>query len=346
MVEIKIKDIKMEFIKFPSIEQFRHVIQKVTNSTRYVGKDEETQKPIYDYNKELPTIEFIGTTKIHGTNFCIGYNPIDSEFWFQSRNNIITPIKDNLDSARFAYDRLDCFKDIVSKIENPNNENIWIYGEFAGKGIQDGVSVSEVEKFFTIFKIKVGNIWLSDDFINGLDNYTEYRIFNSLFFGHKTIQIDFNKPELSQNKLIEMTLEIEQECPVGKAFGISGIGEGLVFSAVGSEYNSSEYWFKSKGEKHSVTKVKKLVEVDVEKIKSNEEFVEKTVTENRLRQGLEYLKEMKIELSPKSTGDFIRWVHNDILKEEKDVMDISGISEKDLGKLVSVKAKTWFFQNM
>ena len=55
---------------------------------------------------------------------------------------------------------------------------------------------------------------------------------------------------------------------------------------------------------------------------------------------------MKIELSPKSTGDFIRWVHNDILKEEKDVMDISGISEKDLGKLVSVKAKTWFFQNM
>lgn len=336
----------IEFKAFPSIEQFRHVIQKVKNSTQYIGKDEETQKPIYDYNKELPTIEFIGTTKIHGTNFCIGFNPVDNEFWFQSRNNIITPIKDNLGSARFAYDRLDCFKDIVNKIENPNNENIWIYGEFAGKGIQDGVSVSEVEKFFTIFKIKVGNIWLSDDFINGLDNYTEHRIFNSLFFGHKTIQIDFNKPELSQNKLIEMTLEIEQECPVGKAFGISGIGEGLVFSAVGSEYNSSEYWFKSKGEKHSVTKVKKLVEVDVEKIENISKFVDSVLTENRMLQGFQYLIESNKELSEKSTGDFIRWCHNDIVKEETDRMIVSNITEKDLGKYISNIAKKWFFNKL
>lgn len=335
-----------EFKAFPSIEQFRHVIQKVKNSTRYVGKDEETQKPIYDYNKELPTIEFIGTTKIHGTNFCIGFNPVDNEFWFQSRNNIITPIKDNLGSARFAYDRLDCFKDIVNKIENPNNENIWIYGEFAGKGIQDGVSVSEVDKFFTIFKIKVGNIWLSNDFINSLDNYTEYRIYNCFMFGHKTIQIDFNKPELSQNKLIEMTLEIEQECPVGKAFGVSGIGEGLVFSAIGSEYNSSEYWFKSKGEKHSVTKVKKLVEVDVEKIENISKFVESVLTENRMIQGFQYLIENNKELSEKSTGDFIRWCHNDIVKEETDRMIVSNITEKDLGKYVPTIARKWFFNKL
>lgn len=336
----------IEFKAFPSIEQYRHVIQKVKSSTQYVGKDEETQKTVYDYNKQLPIINFIGTTKIHGTNFCVGFSPLDNEFWFQSRNNIITPIKDNLGSARFAYDRLDCFKDIVSKIENPNNENIWIYGEFAGKGVQDGVSVSEVDKFFTIFKIKVGNIWLSNDFIETLNTYIEYRIFNTFMFGYEQIEIDFNKPELCQNKLIEMTLKIEELCPVGKYFGVDGIGEGLVFSAVGNEYNSSEYWFKSKGEKHSVTKVKKLVEVDVEKIENVLKFVESVLTENRLLQGFQYLTETGKELSEKSTGDFIRWCHNDIVKEETDRLIVSNIKEKDLGKYIPNLARKWFFNKL
>ena len=68
-----------------------------------------------------------------------------------------------------------------------------------------------------------------------------------------TIDIDFNHPELSQNKIVEYTLEVEEECPVAKEFGFSGIGEGIVFSYSDDEHS---YTFKSKGIKHQKSKVK------------------------------------------------------------------------------------------
>lgn len=51
--------------KFPHINQFRNVIREVTDSTRYVGKD-ENGGAIFDPNIRLPVLKFFGTTKIHG----------------------------------------------------------------------------------------------------------------------------------------------------------------------------------------------------------------------------------------------------------------------------------------
>ena len=51
-------------IKYPSIEQFKNVIKEVTNTTRYMGKDENGVN-IYN-NDMLPVLRFKGTTKIHG----------------------------------------------------------------------------------------------------------------------------------------------------------------------------------------------------------------------------------------------------------------------------------------
>jgi hypothetical protein len=42
------------------------------------------------------------------------------------------------------------------------------------------------------------------------------------------MEIDFNMPQLVQNQLSEITIAVEEECPVAKAFGFSGIGEGIV----------------------------------------------------------------------------------------------------------------------
>jgi hypothetical protein len=43
-----------------------------------------------------------------------------------------------------------------------------------------------------------------------------------------------------------------------------------------------------------------------------------------------------------SMGDFIRWVHQDVLKEEADTLQASGIEYKKLGSPIALAAKRWF----
>ena len=111
-------------------------------------------------------------------------------------------------------------------------------------------------------------------------------------------------------------------------------------------YGSSGFWFKTKGTLHSVSKVKKVASVDAEKVKNVIEFVENTVTENRLEQAWQATRELHsgIELlTVKQTGDFIRWVIKDILDEEADTMAENDLSNKCIGGKVATKAKNWFF---
>ncbi len=96
-------------------------------------------------------------------------------------------------------------------------------------------------------------------------------------------------------------------------------------------------WFKVKGEKHSVSKVKKLAAVDPEKLKSIESFVEYAVTENRLHQGLD-----EVGLSQKSIGQFIGWINKDINKEEGDTLEVNNLTMKDVGRYVADKARVFY----
>jgi hypothetical protein len=186
---------------------------------------------------------------------------------------------------------------------------------------------------FVIFKVLADGKWFHPE---GL-SWPENRIFNIRQFPKFEVEIDFDKPTLVQNMLIEITETVEAECPVGKAFHVSGTGEGVVWTAV----TDKSLIFKVKGEKHSASKVKKLASVDMDLVASIEEFVDNTVTENRLNQGLE-----NVTLDVKSTGDFIRWVFNDIITEEADVIEASGLEPKNIGKYVSDKAKKFFFERI
>ena len=103
--------------------------------------------------------------------------------------------------------------------------------------------------------------------------------------------------------------------------------------------------FKVKGEKHSTTKVKTLAAVDVEKMDSIDEFVEYSVTENRLNQAIEQVFTLESEEPDiKHLGKFLKWVMSDVIKEDMDVMKESKLEPKDIGKYVNTKAKTWFFK--
>jgi hypothetical protein len=282
------------------------------------------------------------------------------EFQFQSRERICTIENDNAGFAAFMsginipklfamIPKSDAFAEVS---DDPNGEvgeedkNVAvIYGEFCAGNIQKGVAITGLPKMFVIFSIKYRGIWLSDEVVKTV-KMPEQNIFNMLDYDAHDIEIDFQNPELSQAALVEECIKVENECPLGKAFGKTGVGEGRVYKPIDPAFNSSKFWFKVKGEKHSVSKVKTLAAVDVERVNTINEFIEKVVTENRLKQGVEVLQRNGVgEIEHKHIGDFIRWVYNDVIKEEKDTLLASGLEEKELGGPVAKKAKEWLFKN-
>ena len=343
-----------KLIKYPSIEQFRTVVSNINRHFNFVGLDENGEA-IYDPSLPKPVITFKGTVKLHGTNGCVSYNAL-SGMWAQSRENIITPEKDNAGFAFFAYSHetelLRLFFDVAAKEDIDLHKNtISIYGEWVGKGIQKGVGITNLPKSFFIFGVKITPhteteeelranpaYWVDSSYLRDNDK----GIYNIEDYTTYSIDIDFNMPQLVQNDLSELTIAVEEECPVAKSFGFPNtIGEGIVFSA---EFKDIVYRFKVKGERHSSSKVKTLASVDVEKLESIQKFVEYAVTENRFNQAIENVFPNQEPIDTKKLGDVIRWVVNDVIKEEMDTMVENKIEPKEVNKYISSKAREMFFK--
>jgi hypothetical protein len=322
--------------KFTEIEQFRNVIREVKSRHDYTGRD-ENDDAIYSHTSPYPTLKFKGTVKLHGTNAAIVAHMVSLDvtaYEFQSRENVLSVNEDNAGFMRTMLGKN--YEKLFAGIKF--NESCAIYGEWCGQGIQGGVGISKLPKMFVIFAVRI------DDVYQDMENFkhvqiNEEQIYNIMQFPSYSIDIDFNNPELVQNKLIELTMEVEKECPVARYFGIEGIGEGIVWEHIDGD---ERFIFKVKGEKHQNSKVKTLTTVDVEAIQNIKNFVEYAVTENRLLQGIDKMKEMHIPLDTKSTSEYLRWVYNDVIKEELDNIKANGIDEKKIGSAVSAKARIFW----
>jgi len=342
-------------ISYPSIHDFRNIITNINREYSFVGLDDNGEA-IYDQSKPKPILKFKGTIKLHGTNAGVSYNKIDG-IWAQSRENIITPESDNAGFAFFVKCKQDIFISLIEELSITNNidlsENtITLYMEWVGKGIQKNVAISNIEKSAFIFGAKITPrpkdendkplaYWVDSSLVKSSEN----NIYNIEDYKMYFIDIDFSIPQLSQNKIIEMTIEVENECPVGKAFGYEGIGEGLVFSHVFE--NGKVYRFKSKGERHAgKSKVKTLKEVDDVKIRLVMEIAEKVTPIWRLSQMLEQACDFMNggTLDRSKLGDYIRLVINDVIKEEIDILTDAGLEPKDVNKYISNIAKDYFFE--
>lgn len=317
-----------DVIKFGSIGQFRNFIKTM----QYLG-----------WRK----INLIGTVKIHGTNSSVGLDLKDNSLFYQSLNRVLSLDDDNYDFAKYIEDNkaefLKIFDEIKNKINTEKYDSIIIYGELAGKGIQNKVAVSEIDRFFAPFSIVGVNKDTVDELDVKLSVNESIRFYPVETFGVYNVKLDLDNVHLAQQKIKDLTISVENECPVGKYFGVSGTGEGIVFTD-----ETKQYSFKSKGEKHSVSKVKVIANVDIEKINKIKDFVDYSVTENRLNQGIEYLKEMNKELDISNMGDFLRWLANDVLKEEQDVISENGLDNdlKAIMKSVSSKGRKWFMDKI
>lgn len=341
--------------KFPSIEQFRNVVQGLKLHYSFEGLNENGE-PIYNTEKKLPVISFEGTVKLHGTN--AGIVSLGDEIWFQSRTNVITPVKDNAGFATFfsSTERIEKLKAMLSeartKFNVPDDHPLGLFGEWIGKGIQKGVAINGLDKRLVLFGIKEvlpadtneenGNV--DDSKWHPIDGFRDHsmEVYNIKDYPTYSLELDLNDPQKAADVFTALVDEVENECPFGKAFGVSGLGEGIVWIA---HKDGRTYRFKTKGEKHSVVKVKKeRSPLDIEKVNNIKEFIDYAVTENRLEQGIEQVFTSNGEVpTVKGTGPFIKWVSNDVAKEEIDTLVENGLTMKDVGGELSKKSKEWFF---
>jgi len=353
---------KNTFVRFPKIKQFRDVIISVKRRGTFTGLDENGQ-PIYNTGLTLPTLRFIGTVKMHGTNSAVSMDLSSRNLSSQSRTRVITPESDNYGFARFVDDTpREAWDFLFDVLLHPfvdaeyAQSQVTVFGEWIGPGVQSGVGISKIpRKSFVVFGVYVGQrdadsdgYWVPINTIPTFEDGSEFLSGHGIHLITDVapvyeIDIDFNYPQLIQNKLVELTKTIEAGCPVAKFFGQDGLGEGIVWRPLSEDWGQADFWFKTKGEKHSASKVKTIVEIDPVKVQNVSAFVDLTVTERRLEQGIEHLVQSGKPISKRSTGDYVRWVVNDACEEEEAVLNESGLTKKDVGSQLGTRARLWFF---
>jgi hypothetical protein len=306
--------------KYPSIKQLRNVVEEVRSTCDFHGMP-------------YPTLGFTGTVKLHGTNAAV-VRYKDGVTQFQSREKILSAKDDNYGFFSFmAGKQLDFLFDNVFF-----DDYAAFYGEWCGGSIQNTVGIAALPKMFVVFGLKVDGKFVPLP-KNLQDNHNG--IYNIYQFGTYSVDIDFNDPEAVREKLNELTLAVEKECPVAKFFGVIGIGEGVMFACndmfKGNNESDLVLSFKSKGSLHAVSKTKKMTPVSPESFEDAVEFVDSVATENRFIQGAGIVGK-----GAEKTRDFISWVTGDILKEEMDLIVDSNLDVKIVKSAIGKKSSKWY----
>ena len=205
------------------------------------------------------------------------------------------------------------------------------------------MAISDLPKMLVIVGVKIDGVY------HDMENFKhimceDQRIFNIMQFPTFSIDIDFNPPEPFQNEMVDITLEVERECPVGKQFGVSGLGEGVVWECFD---DGMRYIFKVKGDKHAgVSKVKTLKKVDTVRMGKIVDLANKVTPTWRLAQMIEKACDTMNggHLDRTKLGEYIGFVFKDIIKEDSDIIADAGFVMKDINKEVSSIARQYFFQ--
>jgi hypothetical protein len=373
---------------FSDIEAFRHIVAHIDANCEY------------HCITNKPTIRFTGTVKLHGTNAGIRFK--GDEVIAHGRTKVLTIGDDNYGFAMFVERNKEVLKKLAAKYKSIlNSDDITLYGEWCGKGIQSGVAISKLDKLLAIFAVydhkyeeEITFVTANISVVKGmleespseegevegvmrrmslkgqltklhkrLDalNRLSWGNFNSIEISDleeinnnriylitqaKTyeIDIDFNNPDAAAEKITEYTLEVEDRCPFAnnsELFPIStaedlGIGEGIVW------VNHEEHLkFKSKGLKHS-KRDRVKVEVAPEKVAAIKDLVTALLPQWRLDQGLEVLKTQGLALIPQNTSVYLKWINQDILKEEQDRITANAFDWKELTGEISRTAREFY----
>ena len=353
-------------IKMSSIDNMERKIKDLNNKIKY--------RSSIDASYNIPKIlTLYGTVKVHGTNAGIAYNLITGEVYPLKKSGRITLEQDNYGFAKWFYDftvnqnsLTEFIKSTIQtwlkngKLSSKKGSihTVVLFGEWAGEKIQKGVGVAKLPKTFYAFGLKVYedteedglySYWLNPlEFMSSL-NITSFRedtgvrIYN--LWNHKnttfTNTLEIFNPIESINSIVKQVMEVETKCPVA-AMQIeeenSLIGEGIVWWF---EFDGKWDFFKTKGNKHSKTKVKKVTHKKSKYSKEVIELAERVTPGWRLNQALEEVfgEGWETATSRNKIGEVISWVIRDIEKEEVELLNKYSLTIKDIRSLIATRVK-------
>ena len=306
------------------------------------------EQKCYDISVQDTNCFFAENVLVHNSN--AGVRVTHSDIRPQKRTSVVDIGSDNYGFAAFVHPNKEMFRCMAESFfghKLKKLDDVTFFGEWCGAGIQKNVAVANCEKHFVIF-----NGWEQRKGYTSIESITtplselERWNANGIYFINQIptyeIDIDFSDPESALQKMMDWTIEVETQCPWGTFRGVEGIGEGLVW-VLTDDPSNSDMWFKTKGLKHkNEGGVTKRIEIDPVKVASKKAFLAAVLPEWRLEQGISQLTQDGLEIVPQSTGAYLKWICQDILKEEADVLTANGLCWKDVQGDVTREARQYF----
>jgi hypothetical protein len=333
-----------------------------THVTEIVHNLKELHQDVMNPESEvtLDPIPIVGSIKLHGTHADILIYG-DDRIVFQSRN--IVGLEVAKDNASFATTMLQKTKAllrlrdlIVARFSQINPETyvdlslpVLIAGEWIGESIQKDVAISKLSKRFVIISININRQWQRDSDYSGiaLPNHDIYNVSRAGIFNRTLYPED---PQRTINDLGNLAEQVARQCPFAGTFGLDGEGEGIVWKPALAPYNSNpSLWFKTKGGRFKPTYARppRQSPESAEQDREAAAAVAKIWTsEQRLEQGLEYMKEHGIQRTMKSFSPFLKWIQSDIVVEEKMYIAEHKIDAPMLRIEVAKVAKPWYVKRL
>lgn len=322
-----------QHVSWPSIENFHSLRREVLKYPQNLGDD---LKVVYR-----------AKVKVHGTNAGVRIDP-DGTVSALSRTSVITSKSDNAGFASWVESRADDFRRLA------RNFTIVVFGEWCGPGIQKGVAVNGIpRKSFAVFGMRVPEldaIATKPEFLSDLLTGIAGVYVIPWYEDGQEFVVDWSTDTLHDvlESINEAVEKVESEDPwILSQFGISGVGEGLVFypQGRGDSYKMfTSCVFKAKGEKHNTVSKTRPAQKDATTVEALVDFVDLVVTESRLEQGAEYaaLHGSGVPHNPKDMSAFLKWIHEDLVKETTAELAASNLPHKDAYKACTNHARVWF----
>lgn len=316
-----------------------------------------------EHGRAIDRVTYRGTVKLHGSNAAVVCTP--AGLCPQSRNRELSVGDDNLGFAGFiageqqtaAVRALE--SELRARIGLASDRPLALFGEWVGPGVQKGAAVSALaSKQWVLFAVATKDEAEGEDpdahrrWFDVLpelgDRFAEAGIYSIVDGPCHELELDFDDRgalELAADRVERLTRAIDERCPWAARFGVEGPGEGIVWQALGEHFGDDELAFKSKGEKHQVaarTGTRKSANLAPEQIASVAEFLAHALTEARLAQGIEALRERKLPIDMPSIGEYLRWLAGDVQRECADELAAGALDWKAIAKPFNEQAKAYF----
>jgi hypothetical protein len=306
------------------------------------------------------TISFSGTVKLHGTHSDLVIYSNDT-IRIQSRNRLsldtthdnygvaasILPLRAETLELRNKF--RERFLELNPGTQIKDEYPLIIAGEWIGPGVQKNVAIEKLpSKYFVILSISINTAWIPNEGYEDISNES-VGIYNISRGGTFSEIMDVDDPKSFIHRATMVTLEVEKECPFAKSFGLSGVGEGIVWKAAHPLGSDSRFWFKTKGPLHRITNtdaLKKSVAIRGSNKTKAKSFAEAAVTVQRLEQAWDYLGEMEIKRNKAGLSEFNRWLNNDVEVEEKKAIADLDVNKHTLRKEIQWIGKAYYFKRL